>query len=89
MVKLLFFLPALAVAAHTPWIVGQQVQTTSGIVSGFSSSYATEVSEYRGIRFGETTAGQNRFMAPKRFNSNKTVDAKSFVRLDHNHNLKK
>jgi hypothetical protein len=80
MVKLLVFLPGLAVAASTPWIAGQQVQTTSGIVSGFSSSYATDVSEYRGIRFGETTAGSNRFMAPKRFNSNNTFDTKNFVR---------
>jgi cholinesterase len=79
MLNILFILPALVAGGSMPWAVGQPVQTTSGAAKGFASSYATDVSEYRGIRFGEDTAGLNRFMAPKRFNSNGNIDATSFV----------
>jgi carboxylesterase type B len=57
------------------------VNTTSGLVTGRASKYHPEVSEYLGIRFGETTAGKNRFMPPKRYYGNKTIAATKFVSM--------
>jgi carboxylesterase type B len=39
------------------------------------------VTEYLGIRFGETTGGGNRFMPPKRYTGGGTVQASKFVSI--------
>jgi carboxylesterase type B len=54
------------------------VNTTSGMVSGKTSKFHAGVSEYLGIRFGETTSGANRFMPPKRYHGKNRVDGTSF-----------
>jgi cholinesterase len=54
------------------------VNTTSGLVTGKPSKFHPEVAEYLGIRFGETTAGENRFMPPKRYYGKGPVDATQF-----------
>jgi carboxylesterase type B len=61
------------------WTVGQQVQTSSGPVVGHKSSKYPDVSEYLGIRYGESTAGKNRFMAPKPYVGKERIDASQFV----------
>jgi cholinesterase len=51
------------------------VNTTRGLVTGKFSSIHPDVAEFIGIRFGETTAGANRFMPPKRYYGNGPIDA--------------
>jgi hypothetical protein len=61
------------------WTVGQEVQTSSGPVVGHMSSKYPAVSEYLGIRYGESTAGKNRFMAPKPYIGKEKIVASQFV----------
>jgi Carboxylesterase family len=61
------------------WTIGQAVNTTSGLVTGKASKYHPEVSEYLGIRFGESTEGKNRFMPPKRYYGKGSIAATKFV----------
>jgi hypothetical protein len=67
--------------ASAQWTVGQKVSTTSGEIQGHASSRVPEVSEYLGIRFGENTAGKNRFMPPKPYKSNVPFEAIEWVRM--------
>ncbi|KAF2667758.1 alpha/beta-hydrolase [Microthyrium microscopicum] len=79
MISFLSLLLVATASAQQTWTVGQQVKTTSGQVTGHASSTAKEVSEYLGIRYGQTTGGSNRFMAPKKYTGNETIVAAKFV----------
>ena len=59
--------------------VGREVKTTSGLVKGHAAKSYQQVSEYLGIRFGESTEGRNRFMPPKPYTSSKKIDASTAV----------
>jgi hypothetical protein len=61
------------------WTVGQEVKTSSGAAAGHASKTYPQVSEYLGIRFGQSTEGVNRFMPPKRYNSSEKIDAANYV----------
>jgi hypothetical protein len=51
-----------------------ELQITSGNVVGRNSSSVPAITAYLGIPFGISTAGENRFMAPKRYiGTKKTV----------------
>jgi cholinesterase len=69
----------LAFSVKAQWDVGQEVKTTSGLIKGHASKTYPEVSEYLGVRFGQTTGGENRFMPPKRYDGTGKIDASSFV----------
>jgi cholinesterase len=60
--------------------VGQQVNTTSGIIRGHAASNRTEVSEYLGIPFAQPPVGELRFAAPQPYRpgSNQPFDASSY-----------
>lgn len=60
------------------YISHEPVKTTSGIITGKISPTYPNVVEYLGIRFGETTAGSNRFMPPKRYFGNDSIAALRF-----------
>ena len=66
------------VYAQCDWTIGQDVNTTSGIVSGNASYYYPEVSEYLGIPFGETTAGSQRWLPPTRYYGTGHINGTSF-----------
>jgi cholinesterase len=82
---LLYLATSILVSFYTPivaqWTVGQAVNTTSGLVTGKGSKYHPQVSEYLGIRFGESTQGKNRFMQPKRYYGKGPMAATKFVGL--------
>jgi hypothetical protein len=65
------------------WSVGQVVETSSGVVEGHAASIpgtdVGDVSEYLGIRFGQNTAGKNRFRPAKEYKSTKPLDGANFV----------
>lgn len=61
------------------WITGQQVETTSGIVSGHAANNSASVSEYLGIPYGQAPTGSLRFAAPVRFQGQGAVDGSTFV----------
>jgi len=61
------------------WTVGQEVATSSGPVVGQKSARYPEVSEYLGIRFGESTEGNNRFLKPKPYKGTAKITATKFV----------
>jgi hypothetical protein len=61
------------------WTVGQEVKTSSGAVAGHASKIYPQVSEYLGIRFGQTTEGANRFMPPKAYNSSEKIVGAEYV----------
>ena len=66
------------VYAQCDWTIGQDVNTTSGIVSGNASYYYPEVSEYLGIPFGESTAGSQRWLPPTRYYGTGHINGTSF-----------
>jgi cholinesterase len=70
---------ALSPFVFSQWTSGQEVQTSGGLVTGHKSSKYPDVSEYLGIRYGESTAGKNRFMAPKPYIAKEKIDASQFV----------
>jgi len=51
------------------WTVGQEVQTTSGMVKGHKADNQSEVSEYLGIPFGKAPIGDLRFAAPVKYDN--------------------
>jgi hypothetical protein len=66
------------------WSDVKVVKTTSGRIKGHIATLpgAHNVSEYLGIRFGEDTGGENRFMKPEPYYGTGLIDASKFVRLD-------
>jgi carboxylesterase type B len=75
--SILLVLASEACAAHLA-SAPPAVNTTSGLVTGKVSKFHAAVSEYLGIRFGESTAGKNRFMPPKRYYGKGLVDGTKF-----------
>jgi cholinesterase len=72
-------LQILAIANTSNAIIVQQpIATTSGKVTGQISALNPGVIEYLGIRFGETTAGNNRFMPPKRYSGSSPIQTTKF-----------
>ncbi|KAL9615798.1 MAG: hypothetical protein Q9160_009248 [Pyrenula sp. 1 TL-2023] len=63
---------------HAPFIVGQEVDTTSGIVRGHAAVNRTQVSEYLGIPFAKPPVNDLRFAAPEPYRSDAPFDASSF-----------
>lgn len=51
-------------ARQATWIVGQAVNTTSGLITGHAAKNATGVSEYLGIPFAAPPVGNLRFQPP-------------------------
>lgn len=68
------------------WRVGQSVVTSSGTVTGHRAPNAAIVSEYLGIPFGQSTAGNNRFAAPKAYTGTATISGAEFVSFHHRSN---
>lgn len=58
--------------------VGQEVNTTSGIIHGHAAANRTEVSEYLGIPFAQPPLEGLRFAAPKPYRSSTHFNASSF-----------
>jgi len=54
------------------------IKTTSGIIHGKTHDKLPAVEEYLGIRFGQTTGGQNRWLPPKKYVGNDTITATKF-----------
>jgi hypothetical protein len=82
MAPILSFSLALIAAispVYSQWTVGQEVKTTSGTAKGHAASSQKDVSEYLGIRFGETTDKENRFLPPKKYTGTGPIDATKFV----------
>jgi hypothetical protein len=65
----------------TAWNVGQVVSTSSGSVKGHAATLpgTQNVSEYLGIRFGEDTGGNNRFLKPEPYSGDTLIEASKFV----------
>jgi Carboxylesterase family len=61
------------------WIVGQRVETTSGVVLGHASKNRTQVSEYLGIPFAKPPIGNLRWAAPERFYGTGSINATAYV----------
>jgi hypothetical protein len=61
------------------WVVGQQVQTSSGRVQGQAASNLTEVSEYLGIPYGVAPIGNLRFQPPAKYSGTADLDGTKFV----------
>jgi Carboxylesterase family len=70
---------AYVTAVPTTWEVGQQVITTSGLVTGHASKKVAEVSEYLGIQFAQAPIGALRFMPPVAFTSKNAIKADDYV----------
>ena len=62
-----------------PFQVGQEVWTTSGLVTGKAAPNRTEVSEYLGVPYGAPPVGQLRFAAPEPFVGHGKINATAFV----------
>ncbi|KAK2608316.1 hypothetical protein N8I77_006934 [Diaporthe amygdali] len=58
--------------------VGEQVNTTSGIIQGHAAANRTEVSEYLGIPFAQPPVGDLRFAGPQPYLSSEPFDASSY-----------
>lgn len=58
--------------------VGQQVNTTSGVIQGHAAANRSEVSEYLGIPFAQPPIGDLRFAAPEPYRSSLPIDASSY-----------
>jgi hypothetical protein len=77
---LLINLVLLAVTTASPiaqsWTVGQEIQTTSGKVKGGPAERPgyPEVSQYVGIPYAEIPEGALRWLPPKPFKSNGTIN---------------
>ena len=61
------------------FVVGQGVQTSSGLVVGKPASSRPAVSEYLGIPFAKPPLGDLRFAAPQAYTGSGTVNATAFV----------
>ena len=64
------------------WIVGQQVQTSSGPVEGHSSANRTQVSEYLGIPFAKPPVGELRFETPQKYTGDAVINGTNFVGIN-------
>jgi carboxylesterase type B len=73
----------LANSSVAQYTVGKEVKTSSGDVQGHAAKGHPEVSEYLGIRFGQSTEGLGRFMPPKPFNSTEKIVASDYVPAPH------
>jgi carboxylesterase type B len=69
-------LTAAFASPTSQWTVGQEVQTTSGKVKGGPAERVgySEVSQYVGIPDAVPPEGALRWMPPKAFKSNGTID---------------
>jgi hypothetical protein len=67
--------------AKAAWNIGQVVDTSSGPVKGHAATLpgAQNVSEYLGIRFGQDTGGENRFLKPEPYSGDSLIEASKFV----------
>jgi carboxylesterase type B len=67
---------AIASPVAQSWTVGQEVQTSSGKVKGGPAERPgyLDVSQYVGIPYAETPEGALRWLPPKPFKSNVTID---------------
>ncbi|KAF2432318.1 alpha/beta-hydrolase [Tothia fuscella] len=72
LVSLVGAVPSLA------WSIGQQVNSTSGPITGHAADWKPDVSEYLGIPFADPPIGNLRFAAPKPFKSEKAINATTF-----------
>lgn len=59
--------------------VGEEVNTSSGKVTGQAAANLTEVSEYLGIPFAQAPIGDLRFAAPQPFTGSGKINATSYV----------
>ncbi|GJD03592.1 carboxylesterase [Colletotrichum higginsianum] len=60
------------------WVIGQPVQTTSGLVQGHAASTASQVSEYLGIPYAQPPVGNLRFQPPAKFAGSSTINGSTF-----------
>ncbi|TIC90194.1 Cholinesterase [Colletotrichum higginsianum] len=60
------------------WVIGQPVQTTSGLVQGHAASTASQVSEYLGIPYAQPPVGNLRFQPPAKFTGSSTINGSTF-----------
>lgn len=70
---------AAGVSGRFPYVVGQGVVTSSGLVVGHASTHQPDVSEYLGIPFAKPPIGDLRFAAPQEFTSCNFIRASNFV----------
>jgi cholinesterase len=65
--------------AQIEWVVGQPVQTSSGLLIGQPAKGAPNVSEYLGIPYARPPIGNLRFTAPKKYEGTGNITARFFV----------
>lgn len=63
------------------WPVGKSVKTTSGLVHGHAAALASDVSEYLGIPFAQSTAGELRWAPPKRYEGTGDLPGDNYVSI--------
>jgi hypothetical protein len=70
--------------ANSVWSIGKIVSTTSGRIKGHPATLpgTQEVSEYLGVRFGQDTGGENRFMKPEPYSGESLIEASNFVSFE-------
>jgi cholinesterase len=66
-------------AEQIVWVVGQPVQTSSGLLIGQPAKGAANVSEYLGIPYAQPPVGNLRFAAPKKFEGTGNLTARFYV----------
>ena len=59
--------------------VGQVVSTSSGPVQGHAATVKNDVSAYLGIPYAEPPVGKLRFMPPKKYHGNSTINGSNIV----------
>ncbi|KAL9108529.1 MAG: hypothetical protein Q9227_006744 [Pyrenula ochraceoflavens] len=74
----LLFSVVTASQVGTPFTVGQDVETTSGIIHGHAGVNRDQVSEYLGIPFAKPPIDDLRFAAPEPYRSNAYFNASNF-----------